>query len=153
MRGQWALKAVRYDLKRSCVRRVDGSDRFKGTACQALEFSARAQAHLCNRGIIRVEAWSTEQMEFDFVAEIEQPRIVFVIKRHRNGRDWLAEQNELHHGGWWRELRPAIDYAFFRGCRKVCAVHVVGAGKIEQVILADQRGWDSTPVVGPSIEV
>ena len=124
MRGQWELKAVRPPgARRSCLRRADGSDRFTGSTTEAFHFIARAQAHLCSKAVSRVEAWSTEQMEFEFVSELAP--VVFVIRPHTNGRDWIADENELHHGGWFPTLQSAIDYAFFRGCGKRSAVHVL----------------------------
>ena len=153
MRGQWQLKAVRAPgARRSCLRRPDGSDRFTGTATEVLGYIVRAQKHLCSRAVCRVEAWSTEQMEFDFVSEFSP--LVFGIRPHPNGRDWVADENELHHGGWFRTLQGAIDYALFRGSGKVAAVHVLNtAGKIQRVILADQRGYDAIPTVGPSVRI
>ena len=150
MRGQWQIKTVRPPgARRSCLRRPDGSDRFTGTATEVFNFIARAQAHLCSRSVFRVEAWSTEQMEFDFVSE--PPQVVFLVRPHPNGHDWIAEENELHHGGWFRNLQSAINYAFFRGCGKLSAVQVLNAaGKLHQVVLADQRSYDAIPTVGPS---
>jgi hypothetical protein len=138
MRGQWQLKAVRQPgHRRCCVRRADGSDRFTGAADEVLAFVARAQEHLAPK--LRVEAWSREQMEFDFVSEIA-PRLVFTIRPHANGHDWTADENELHHGGWFRTLSGAIDYALFRASGKIAAVHILDRdGNIQRVILADQR--------------
>lgn len=152
MRGEWQLRAVRGPgARRSCLRRPDGTDRFRGTSSEAYSFLARAQAHLCSKSIFRVEAWSTEQMEFDFVSELSP--LVFVIRPHQNGKDWMSEENELHHGGWFRSLEGAVNYAFFRGCGRLVAVHVLTAeGRIQQAILADQRAYDSTPTVGPGTE-
>jgi hypothetical protein len=115
-----------------------------------LAFVARAQKHLAPAGVVRVEAWSAEQMEFDFASEIA--RLVFTIRPHRNGRDWTADPNELHHGGWLRTLSGAVDYALFRSGGKVANVHVLDrGGKIQRVILADQSGYDAIPTIGPSI--
>ena len=151
MRGEWQLKAVRGPgARRSCLRRPDGSDRFSGTTSEVFSFISRAQKHLCSRAVFRVEAWSTEQMEFDFLPELSP--LVFVIRPHVNGRDWVADENERHHGGWFRSLQSAINYAFFRGSGKLSAVHVLAAdGTLQRVILADQRGYDTTPTVAPSI--
>jgi hypothetical protein len=113
-----------------------------------LAFVARAQEHLASTGVVRVEAWSAEQMEFDFMSEIA-PRLVFTIRPHRNGRDWTADPNELHHGGWHRTLSSAVDYALFRACGKVQILD--RNGKIQRVILTDQRGYDAIPTIGPSI--
>jgi hypothetical protein len=151
MRGQWQLKAVRQPgHRRSCVKRADGSDRFTRATDEVPAFVARAQKHLAPAGVARVEAWSAEQMEFDFVSEIA-PRLVFTIRPHRNGRDSTADENELHHGGWFRTLASAADYALFRASG-IAGVHVLDRdAKIQRVILVDQRGYDAVPTIGPSI--
>ena len=46
--------------------------------------------------------------------------IIYIM--HRKWRDWIAEQNALHHGGRWTDLGQAIDYALFRGSGEICAV-------------------------------
>ena len=45
-------------------------------------------------------------------------------KQFWNPDGWDAVPNELHHGGWWRDLRQALDYALYRGNGRICAVEI-----------------------------
>jgi hypothetical protein len=161
MWGQWRIIAVRQPgHRRSCVRRSDGSDRFIGTTAEVLSFIARAQTHLSANSVCRVEAWSSESVgaPFNWLGDsthstgLTQLTPLFTIRPHPNGHDWIADENELHHGGWYRRLQSAIDYAFFRASGKVAAVEVLNrGGRIHQIILADQRGYDAIPTVAASV--
>jgi hypothetical protein len=151
MRATWKFKAVRPGCRRSTIRRRDGTDRLTGSTHEALQFSQNAHAHLCNKGVIRVEAWS----QADLASTADEPpadRVVFTIRPHPNGRDWLADQTALHHGGWFRSLRNAVDYALFRGSSQICEIHILDAkAEIKQVILANQLTLDFNPIRPPSV--
>jgi hypothetical protein len=149
MWATWTFKAVRHGCRRSNIRRRNGTDLLTGSTCQALEFSQNAHAHLCNKGVIRVEAWSQADLAPD-ADESPADRVLFTLRPHPNGRDWLADETALHHGGWFRGLEGAINYALFRGSCKVCQVHLLDAkGEIRQVILANQLTLDFNPIVMP----
>lgn len=68
----------------------------------------------------------------------------------------MAEPNELHHGGWWTELRQAVDYALYRGNGRVCAVEIwsprIHANERElelaRVVLCDRTANDACPTQG-----
>ena len=151
MRATWKFKAVRPGCRRSPIRRRDGTDRLTGSPDEALQFSQNAHAHLCNKGVIRVEAWS----DADLASTAYEPpadRVVFTIRPHPNGRDWLADETPLHHGGWFRQLQSAINYALFRGSCKICEVRVLDAkGDIRQVVLANQLTLDFNPIRPPCL--
>ena len=151
MQGVWKLKAVRHGDERSRVRRPDGTDLFTGTAEEALDFAVRAQTHLAEKGVIRVEAWSAEQLEFDFVVEFTRRVLVFVLRW--DGRVWIAEQNELHHGARCQRLYTAVNYALFRGGGRACAIRVLDkTRKVQQLILADQSRLDYCPTRASSLK-
>jgi len=77
-------------------------------------------------------------------------RVLFTIRPHPNGRDWLADETALHHGGWFKQLQSAINYALFRGSCKICEVRVLDAkGDIRQVVLANQLTLDFNPIAMP----
>jgi len=146
MRAQWELRAVRHGFQRSPIRRKNGCRQFNGTHSDALKLARATCDYLRPRGVIRVEAWSCGELNVADDKEGE-PQLVFVIRPHPNKRDWLADENELHHGGWFIRLQSAIDYALFRACKKVCAVHVLdAAGAVQQVILADNSNYDANPL-------
>ena len=132
MRATWKFKAVRPGCRRATIRRRDGTDRLAGSPDKALQFS---------------------QNDADLASTADEPpadRVVFTNRRHPNGRDWLADETALHHGGWFRQLQSAINYALFRGSCKICEVRVLDAkGDIRQVILSNQLTLDFNPIVMP----
>ena len=75
----------------------------RGTEREALEFARRACEYLRPSGVESVEAWSVEIQNDEF--KIQNPKseiehlVRFCLKPHRNDRDWIAEPNELPHGG------------------------------------------------------
>jgi hypothetical protein len=173
MRGTWMFKAVRPGcapgetrtrIREAASRRtriVEGSER------DALEFARRACEYLRPKGVESVEAWSVGIANLKSEISKEEPKIEkllrFCLKPHPNGKDWLAEENELHHGGWWTELRPALDYALYRGNGRVCLVEIWKRKgeivsprndakkremEIQTVVLVDRTGQDGCPTQG-----
>lgn len=123
----------------------------QGTERDALEFARRACEYLRPKGVEAVEAWSVQiQNEKLGNEKWEGPGLVrFCLRPHANGRDWVAEPNELHHGGWWGDLEQAVDYALFRGSGRVCAVEIKNARlEVGRVVLVDRTGQDACPTQG-----
>ena len=154
------------------MRRGERERMIRGTEHEALEFARRACEYLRPSGVESVEAWSCGPIEGE--PENFPGLLRFCLKPHRNGRDWIAEPNELHHGGWWSELRQALDYALYRGNGRICAVEILGprikanqrelriqrcfltsAFSIQHlafpwVVLVDRTGTDACPTQGRS---
>jgi hypothetical protein len=146
MKATWIFRAARMRSEYAWIRRACGRNTIEGSEHDALEFARRATEHLRMTSVSYVEAWSVGAV----IGSLELPDLVtFRIVPHENGKDWRALENCLHHGGWYKpnQLQFAIDYAFFRGGGKLCAVEVLAKDKgrksqdrILKIILADQTG-------------
>ena len=151
MRATWMFRAVRRGCTpretRRAIRQGQRERILRGTEREALDFARRACEYLRSKGVESVEAWSAGPLDGE--PEPIPGLVRFCLKPHHNGRDWIAEPNQLHHGGWWTDLRQAIDYALFRGSGKLCAVHVLGPAFHQTLILSDQSTVDHCPTIGP----
>jgi hypothetical protein len=107
MNAAWRFRLIRNDGSSSFVRRAVP---FLGSIESALEFAERVRCHFGDVAS-RVEAWSEGQV--DEVSSLG--RVLFLIRRHENGRDWRLLEGRLTHPGWFQALLHAVDYAAFRG--------------------------------------
>ena|SRR5436190_19813687 len=148
MRATWTFRAVRHGCTsretRRTIRQGERERILRGTERDALEFARRACGYLRPKGVDAVEAWSAGPLDGE---PEELPGLVrFSLTPHRNGRDWITEPNQLHHGGWWTDLLQAVDYALFRGSGKLCAVEIKNANSlIQTIVLVDRTGHDACP--------
>jgi hypothetical protein len=151
MRAGWRFRACKLQSEYSWIRRKGGCNTITGTEHDALEFARRCVEHFRGHDVVCVEAWSVG----DIQEQLELPGLVtFRIVPREDGEGWRALETHLHHGGIYRPdyLGFAIDYAMFRGGGTLCAVQVLNrAGALERVILADRRGRESCPCIGPSL--
>jgi hypothetical protein len=126
MGATWRFRLVRNDGSSGFVRR---QNQFEGTTDEALSFADRIYNHFAGAAR-RVEAWSVDQVEQE-----RSGRVLFVIERHENKRDWRLLESPLTHPGWFLASHHAVDYAAFRGRGYELEIRI-SDGSTETVVLA-----------------
>lgn len=129
--------------RRSPIHRASGV--FTGSAQDALAFARKACEHLSAKGVLRVEAWAAGE------PEAIHGSAIFRLTAHANGKQWIAENSGLHHGGIFPDLDSAIDYCVFRGHGMLCRVELLDKiGAVQTVVLVDQTDYNPYKNMGPT---